>query len=470
MTGVSATSSVLQLRAALRAREVSSRELVEMYLARQEQVGAQLNAIVTLDPEGALAAADEADALLAEGVSDRPLLGVPFTVKDALETAGIASTGGSPLMRGHVPTQDAAAVKQLRDAGAVLFGKTNTPLYCGDVQTYNEVFGRTNNPWDFGRTTGGSSGGSAAAVAAGLTGFDVGTDLGGSLRIPAHFCGIHAHKPSYGVVDQRGYIDQFGASVIEPDVNVVGPLARSADDLALLLDVMHRRGSRQSYGWRVDLAPALPGLRECRVGVWFDDPGCPISASYAKVLADLIAHLEGAGVSVYDSHPAVNFSEQVDLWLQLISAAASVALPDAHAGDQLAGGHLAWIRRQEERARITQQWADWFSHYDVLLCPVWAREAFPHDTDGTLYDRTVDINGTATNHIDAGRWLGLIGVVGLPSTVVPIGQVEGMPVGVQVVAPYLHDRRAIRVAAEISNLLGGWQPPPAFSGELSNRS
>jgi amidase len=459
MTGVEPTSSLLQLRAALRAGEVSSRELVEMYLARGEKYGAALNAIVTVDAEGARSAADAADAQRAAG-SDRPLLGVPFTVKDALETEGMASTGGSPQMRHHVPRKDAVAVKRLRDAGAVLFGKTNTPLFCGDVQTYNEVFGRTNNPWDHSRTTGGSSGGSAAAVAAGLTAFDVGTDIGGSLRMPAHFCGIFAHKPSFGVVDQHGYIDQLGGSVIEPDVNVVGPLARSADDLALLLDVMHRSGREQAYGWRVDLAPGQPSLRNCRVGVWFDDPGCPLDAGYAGVLSELSADLTRAGVSVREAHPEVDFTAQADLWLQLISAAASVALPDRAEAELLAGSHLGWIRRQEERSRLVERWAQWFGEYDILLCPVWAREAFAHDTDGTLYERTVDINGRATNHIDAGRWAGVIGVVGLPSTVVPVGLVNGLPVGVQVVAPYLHDYRAIRVAGEISALRGGWQAPP----------
>ncbi len=461
---VTATSSLLQLRAALRAGEVTSRQLVERYLARQQRYGRELNAIVTLDEAGALAAADAADQRLRDGEGHLPpLLGIPFTVKDALATANMPSTGGSPLMRDHRPGADATAVKRLRRAGGVLFGKTNTSLYCGDIQTHNDVFGRTNNPWDLERTPGGSSGGSAAAVAAGLTGFEIGTDLGGSLRIPAHFCGIFSHKPSYGVVPQHGYIDQFGGSVIEPDVNVIGPLARADDDLALLLDVMRRDPDDPGFGARIDLAPARLSLAECRIGTWFEDPGCPITDSYAAILADLVADLRAAGTAVTGAHPQVDFRAQCDLWLQLISAAASVALPDADSGRLLAGDHLAWIRAQEERARLTQRWAEWFTRFDILLCPVWAREAFAHDTAGEIFDRVVDINGTSTNHVDAGRWLGLIGVVGLPSTVVPIGCVDGLPVGVQVVAPYLHDFQAIRIAGEIARLRRGYQAPPGYA-------
>jgi amidase len=179
-------------------------------------------------------------------------------------------------------------------------------------------------------------------------------------------------------------------------------------------------------------------------------------------LVSLVDDLARAGVRVSDSHPDVDFTRQVETWLQLISAAASVAPDDPQVGQALAGDHLNWIRRQEERHRLRARWSDWFRDHDVLLCPVWAREAFAHDLDNTLFDRMVDINGVATNHIDAGRWLGLIGVVGLPSTVVPIGQVDGLPVGVQVVAPYLHDHRAIRVAGDIARLRGGWRRPPGY--------
>jgi len=456
------TASLTAQAAAIRAREVSSRELLQMYLQRRDKLGAEINAVVTVEPERAFAEAARADELTAQGRSLGPLHGVPFTVKDALMTEGIRSTGGSPEMSEHVPDRDAVAVHRLRAAGGVLFGKTNTPLWCGDIQTHSEVFGVTNNPWRLDRTTGGSSGGSAAAVASGLTAFEVGTDIGGSLRIPAHFCGIYSHKPTYGIVPQRGYIDQLGGNTVDADVNVIGPMARAAEDLELLLEVMVRKDADDRYGWSVSLPPGRPELRDCRVALWPSDPNCPPSQAYAQVLGDLAGQLRGAGVRVTEAHPDVDFLEQVELWLQIISGSACVAYPEEVA-TELGGSHIGFVRASERRVRLTEVWKRWFDSFDLLLCPVWPREAFEHNHEGDIFSRTVEVDGSKRLHVDCGRWVGLIGVVGLPSTVVPIGSIDGLPVGVQVVAPHLHDLRSIRAAAAIGALTGGYHVPPGYA-------
>ena len=225
------------LARAIAAKEVSSREMLEVFVARVERFDASVHAVITLDIERAEAAATAADAATARGESNGVLHGLPVTIKDAIETAGIRSTGGAVELMQHVPERDAPAVARLRAAGAIVFAKTNLPRWSGDIQTFNEMFGTTNNPWDVTQTPGGSSGGAAAAVACGLTSFELGTDIGGSVRTPSHFTGIFGLKTSYGLVSQRGYLDGMGGGVTDADINVFGPMARSADDLALLLDV-----------------------------------------------------------------------------------------------------------------------------------------------------------------------------------------------------------------------------------------
>jgi len=446
---------------ALRSKQVSSREMLDTYLQRAESLGREPNAIVSLAVDRAVAEASLADERAVKADWTGPLHGVPFTVKDALLTEGIRSTCGSPDMAATVPDADALAVRRLRKAGAVLFGKTNTPIWCGDAQTYNELFGTTSNPWDKTRTTGGSSGGSAAAVAAGLTSFDVGTDIGGSVRLPAHFCGVCSHKPTFGLVPQNGYIGKLGGSIVDTDINVIGPLARSADDLGVLLDVMATPAAGEGPGWSARLSPARPSLSASRIAFWFADAAANISSGYSDVLSALVADLARSGARVEESHPPIDFAEQVGLWLRLLGAAGSLTFPErASSGED--GSHYRWLLDCERRVQLTGAWKRWFQDYDVLLCPVWAREAFDHDHEAAIWDRTVVVDGAQVGHVAAASWLGLIGVVGLPSTVVPIGTVNGMPVGVQVVVPHLHDQHGIRVAAEIATITGGYRVPPGF--------
>src|SRR5579864_7903970 len=252
-SGALATSSARQLEDALRARSLSSRELLETYLTRIEQLGPPINAVVTLDRERAYAAAARADEAAARGEWLGPLHGLPITIKDAIEVADMRSTGGATELSGHIPTADAPSVARLKAAGAIVFGKTNVPRWSGDVQTFNDIFGTTNNPWSVDRIPGGSSGGPAAAVACGFTAFELGTDIGGSVRIPAHCCGVFGLKPSYGVISQRGYLDHVGGGATNADINVFGPLARSAEDLELLLTVLAGPDSDRALAWRLEL-------------------------------------------------------------------------------------------------------------------------------------------------------------------------------------------------------------------------
>ena len=346
-----------------------------------------------------------------------------------------------------------------------MFGKTNLPRWSGDIETFNEIFGGTNNPWNVGHITGGSSGGSAAAVAAGLTSFELGTDIGGSVRIPSHCCGVFGLKPSFGVVPQRGYLDHVGGGTTDADINVFGPIARSADDLELLLGVLAAPEPEQSVAWRIELPPCeARAIDELRVGMWFDDARMParrgVPRRCSRTTADALVR-RGRQASTRATRPSTS-ARQRGLFGRMVGAAVSPSAPDDVA-DAMSGSHLAWLRSEEQRSALRRVWADWFEQYDLLLCPVLATPPFPHVRDGTIMDRTIEVDGETRAMISLVQWLGLIGVVGLPSAVVPIGRTAaGLPVGMQIVAPYLHDRRAVRAAQLVDEVLGGYAPPPGL--------
>jgi amidase len=458
-----ATWPATRLAAAIRGGELTSRDLLECYLDRIERLDGEVNAVVTFDVDRARRAAVAADDAVARGEDLGPLHGLPITIKDAIETEGIRSTGGARELSDHVPVADAPAVARLKDAGAVVFGKTNLPRWSADLQTYNDLFGTTNNPWARDRTTGGSSGGAAAAVAAGFTSFELGTDIGGSVRIPAHCCGVYSLKPTWGVVPQRGYLDHTRGGTLDVDINVFGPIARSADDLALLLSVLAGPDPERAVAWRLELPAAeartLAGLR---IGVWFDDPAASIDSEYRSMLGGAASRVAAAGGRVDEDRPPVDFAEQVGLFGTMIGAALAPTFAedtDAEPGPS----HLAWLRGDMRRQELRRIWRDWFDGHDLLLCPVLATAAFPHDHEGSIADRVIEIDGVPRLHVELLPWLGLVGVLGLPSVVIPIGRTAaGLPVGMQVVAPWYHDRRAIRAAQLMAEVLGGYVPPPGF--------
>ena len=443
--------------AAIRARELGSVELLEAQLARIARLGPQVNAVCTLAVDGARERASAADEATANGRSWGALHGLPVTIKDAIATAGIRSTGGSPMLLDHVPQHDAPVVASIKNAGAIVFGKTNVPLWSGDFQTFNEMFGTTNNPWDLARVPGGSSGGAAAAVACGMTSFEIGTDIGGSVRVPSAFCGIFGHKPSFGAVPTLGYLDEPNGGVTESDVNVFGPIARSAADLAMLFGIVAGPAPDRAVGWRLDLPQAdVADLRSLRVATWFEEPSVPMDDEMLAILDGVTEHLNRIGVAVdRGARPQFDFSEAWQTGGWLIGAACNISDGERDVS------HNEWLRADRQRARRRLQWAEFFEHVDVLLCPITLTPAFLHQHQGTWADREVVVNGSIVPYLALEAWPALIGSAYLPSTSAPVGFTSGgLPVGVQVVSPYLHDYRSIAVAGLISDLVGGYSVPP----------
>ncbi len=483
--------SAAELARMLAAGDVGSVELLDHFLARIDRFDGDVNAVVALDADRARRRAAEADAARARGETWGPLHGLPMTVKDSFETEGLVTTSGAPELADHVPATDADPVARLKAAGAIVFGKTNLPLYAGDQQTYNEVYGRTNNPWDLDRGVGGSSGGAAAALAAGLTGFELGSDIGGSIRNPAHYCGVFGHKPTWGIVSNRGHIPGPPGMVSPVDVGVAGPLGRSTADLALGLDVLVGPSALDAAGWRIDLPPPRNGgqLAGLRVATWFEDEASPISTDYRLALQGAAAALAEVGATVTRADPPpVTLGELSELWDRLVMplmaghlpsaafthlAARAEAAPPRPVGvdDDLelwvarvvTQRHRDWLVASERRHQIRQRFAAFFADHDVLLTPVAPAPAFPHDTGPDMQARRLDVDGADRPYMEGIRWAGGLGILYLPVTVPPIGRTPAnLPLGIQVVAPHLHDRTALAVAGHLERLLGGFVPPPGF--------
>lgn len=478
--------SARQLAAAIRAKETSSRELLDHYLDRIQRLNPPINAVVTLDVERARRRADAADAALMRGESWGPLHGVPMTIKDAYETAGIRTTGGAEKFAEHVPGTDAIAVGRLIAAGAVVFGKTNLPVLSMDVQSYNPIFGTTNNPWDTARAPGGSSGGAAAALAAGLTALELGSDIAGSIRNPAHYCGVYGHKPTYGIVPVRGHIPGPPGTISDADIGVAGPLARSADDLSLALDILAGPDPERATAWQLVLPPPRRAtVRDYRVAAWLDDPACPIDNDLLQRYHAVVEALRRAGVTVDETaRPGFDFAEAFYRFLILLSGATSAGIPPDHfpswvemangfAEDdrsQLAGflrgsiqRHREWLIANEMRERMRVEWAKLFIDYDVLLCPITPTAAIPHDQNEPPTSRTISVNGTPRPYHDQLAWAGVVGMAYLPATVAPVGFTPaGLPVGIQIVGPYLEDRTPLAFARHLADVIGGFEPPPGY--------
>lgn len=457
---VDALSPATELALAVRRKEVKSRELLDLYLDRIERLDKAVNAVVTLDVDRARAAADAADDATARGGVDpavRPFHGLPITIKDAIATAGIRSTGGAVELREHVPEEDAPVVAKLKRAGAIVFGKTNLPRWSGDGQSYNELFGTTNNPFDAAVVPGGSSGGAAAAVAMGFTAFEIGTDIGGSVRIPSHFCGTFGLKPSFGVVPQRGYLDHAEGGVTDADINVFGPITRSADDLAAVMAVITGPPPEYEPAVHVELPrSSLVSLAGLRVGAWFDQDGLPVDAEYRALLQRTADAMADAGATVFDHRPDVEFDEEARLFGRLVTEATMLSTSEKAQAKSIP--HVDWLRLDHRRAALRRAWHAYFTTVDVLLCPVTLAPAFPHQQEGDMFSRTATVNGETLRYVTQFLWTGFIGVVGLPSAVAPIGLTSaGLPVGVQIVSPFLHDLRSVAVA----RLVGRFVPPPA---------
>jgi amidase len=471
-----------QQASAIVKRDLSSRELLGAMLARIDRLNPMLNAVVTLDLERAIARAAAADAATAAGQSHGPLHGLPMTIKDALCVEGVRSTGGSSLRRDHVPTRNADAVANVVAAGAFCIGKTNVPEWSGDVQTFTTMFGTTKNPWDITRTPGGSSGGPAVAVACGMTAFETGTDIGGSIRIPSAFCGVAGHKPSYGLIPTGGYLDGPDGGLTEPDINVHGPIARSVEDLELALDVLASPRPDRAVAWSVRVPAARhERIDAYRVAVWADDDACHVSAETRRTVEAAAEVLRASGATVdAQARPAFDPVATGALASALLGAAVTPSLrDDTYAAieavafdpstrhderaraERYAIGHRRWLALDRERARVRAIWHEFFQHHDVLVCPVTVRAPFEHQQDNDFSSRVVAVDGVSRPYPDLIWWTTLIGMAYLPSTVVPIGfTADGLPLAVQVVGPYLEDRTCLAVARHLATELSSLVTPP----------
>jgi len=478
------------LRDGLDARKLSALELVDHTIARIEALDARINAVVVRDFERARSAARSADADLARG-ERRPLLGIPMTVKEAFNVAGLPTTWGLPLYKDFRPKSDAVLVARAKRAGGIFLGKTNVPLGLGDFQSYNDVYGATSNPWDLGRSPGGSSGGSAAALAAGFGPLSFGSDIGGSLRVPAHFCGVYAHKPTFGLVPMGGYgPPPLPPPVREGDLAVVGPLARTAADLALALDVVAGPDeARQGIGYRLALPPAgHEKLDEFRVLVMSSHPLIPTGRDVRAAIERLSERLARAGAKVSrDDALPPDLKSSAALYMRLLGSvrgaglseteydmarrSAALLWADDHglAAERSRGAvisHRDWIAADVERAGLREQWRLLFQDWDVVLYPPCAVPAFPTDHSSPIEERRIEIDGQNYPYNDVCYvWADPATTCGLPATVAPIDRSPaGLPIGIQIIGPYLGDRTTIAFAGLLEREFGGFTPPPGCAG------
>ena len=473
--------STATLAAAIRAKQVSSREVLDALVERIERHDGDLNLVVTLDVERARRDAAAADDALARGDWRGPLHGVPMTIKDSFQTAGLRTTSGAPELEHHVPTADAVPVARLRAAGAVIFGKTNLPLYAGDVQSYNAVFGQSNNPWDPSRTPGGSSGGSAGALAAGFTPLELGSDIGGSIRNPSHSCGVAGHKPSYRLVPAQGQIPGPPGTLTQADIAVAGPMARSVEDLELALDVLAGPDEWESVGWSLALRPARhERLEDFRIAAWIDDEFCPPSREVSSLLDGAVDAIERGGATVArEARPDFTLTYASRVFDQLLGAAECGGFSydeiESMATRVLTGDHdpgmehsvlrhRAWLSANERRLQMRKKWFHFFKEWDAVLLPVSPVPAIAHDHSEPMSRRTILVDGERRPYGDLIKWMGVTGVAYLPATVVPVGVTsEGLPVGIQIAGPYLEDRTTLSIARHLERLLGGFRPPPRLA-------
>lgn len=463
---------------ALQARAVSAVELLQAALARHEATHGELNAVVATGIERALLQAKAIDELRARGENLGPLAGLPMTVKDTFDVAGLPASSGLAELRRR-QAQDAAAVAGARRGGAVIWGKTNVPVMAADWQSDNGLYGATNNPWDLERTPGGSSGGAAAALAARVTALEIGSDIGGSLRVPASFCGVYSHKPSWGLVSQRGHVPPAPGSLVQRDLNVVGPMARSARDLRLLLSVIAEAA----------VAPAAPppALSQLRIGLWLDEPLLPLDPEVREVIEAFAAEAARAGAQVQPVRSPVDVAALLEAYVLLLSATLSEDLPEAairrmelmRPGAKLARAsgagpfsraasvlgytarHREWMAADAVRARLRHETGELFRRFDVLLAPVAPVPAFKHDRRPFEARKLKTSAGEELPYSTMLGWIALATACHLPATAVPAGRTRaGLPVGVQLIGPYGADSKTLGVAQALEERVRGFEAPP----------
>ena len=476
-----------ELTQALRTREISAVDVMEHTLSRIEALDEGLNAVVVRDFERARAAARAADTALAAGAGG-VLTGVPMTVKEAINVAGLPTTWGMPDGRDGAVARDAVVVQRLRQAGAIIVGKTNVPTGLADWQTFNPVYGVTRNPWNPKRSPGGSSGGAAAALAAGFVPLEIGSDLSGSLRIPAHCCGVYAHRPSHGLVPMRGFAPP-GVPVLsvaaEPDLAVLGPMARSAADLSMALDVIAGPDDDRARAYRLGLPPPRhTALEDFRVLVLDRHPASPTSSEVRERLSQLSEQLSGFGCRVAFESPFLPSLEGLfETFVPLLMSFVGADMPEAayrSVTDRVASlpafetdrgtlslrglvlSHRDWLHLDRARTRHAHQWRELFAVWDIVLCPAMPTTALLHD-HAPMDERTIRIDGRSHPYDSQSVWSSVAAVCGQPATSMPVGRSgDVLPIGVQAIGPFMEDRTPLAFAHLVEKVRGGFERPPSF--------
>jgi amidase len=478
-------ASATTMLAALQSGQISATELLELHLKHIARYNPQLNAIVIPNEEQARQQAAAADDARARGESLGPLHGLPLTIKDCIEVAGLRTTAGVKARAETISSQNGPVAQRIFDAGGVLIGKTNVPPYASDWQADNPIFDRTNNPWDLDRTPGGSTGGGAAALAAGLTPLEFGSDSGGSIRVPAAFCGVYGHRPSETAVPRHGHFP--GSPVPNPALvmAVQGPLARSATDLELALNVISGPVVGEDVAWRLEIPPARHStLSAFRVAILPRPTWLPVDAEIAAALDDLATRLGRLGVNVAEAQPegfdlraheevygsllnAIIFSDLDD------DARAQIAQALQHSPDPIAPAQARGVtatarqylgllvRREHYRAAFRAFFRDW----DALLTPVTITSAFPHISQEVPFSaRVLQVNGETVPYTRLQVYPGIVAFSGQPATAFPWGRTHnGLPIGLQAIGPYLEDRTPITFATLLEQEFGGFIPPPGYT-------
>ncbi|HEY7542460.1 MAG TPA: amidase [Methylomirabilota bacterium] len=486
-----AFATATDMLAALRARRASAVELLELLRRRIERHNPELNAIVEPDFERARRDAEAADARRARG-EDAPLLGLPMTLKESINVRGLRTTVGLSKFKEFRSAHDAPVTTRVKGAGAIVMAKTNVPPMLSDWQSVNPVYGRTNNPWDLGRTPGGSTGGGAAALAAGLTPLEFGSDIGGSIRVPAAFCGVYGHRPSETAMPRSGGFPippMPNAAVV---MGVQGPMARSGDDLELALDVAAGPEVGEDVAWTIAIPPARrERLAGFRVAVLPSLDWVPVDAEVAAALDSVASSLGRLGCQVKVVQPDAlgDHREHYALYLTLLAAVTSARVPAADRRARLdvmrtrddewsrasqrgidsgAPDYVAWFGQREQ---YRAAWRAFFREWDVLLMPAFITPAYPHwdkPFPGTPESirKTLDVNGTPVLE-ELGLFCASVATLsGQPSTAFPAGRTRGgLPIGLQAIGPYLEDRTPIRFASLVGRELGGFAPPPRYQGD-----
>ncbi len=470
------------LAAMTRRREIGCLELLDHYIARVERLDEPVNAVVCRDFERARERARHLDQ-----ATDRqaPLFGVPMTVKDAFDVAGLPTTRGHLAAKNHRARVSSLAIRRLEAAGVVIFGKTNVPVDNADWQSYNPVYGVTSNPWNLAHTPGGSSGGSAAALAAGLTGLEIGSDIGGSIRVPAHYCGVFGHKPTWTLCPNHG--DPATSPAAPTDIAVIGPMARGAEDLAVALDVLAGPDPDETGLTFVLPRPRVTSLKALRVAVWSHEPGHETDGETVAAIEALADVLERQGVTVSRAaRPAFDATEAFHLYLQALDAGWSARAAEAILNDKRGKlarldpddksadavmiratdmPHAAWLVMNERRMKFRRLWSAFFREWDVLLSPVIATAALPHMREGAPWERQLAVNGRLIAYNDMLFWPGLTAGFHLPATVAPMGFTKaGLPLGVQIAGPLYGDRMTLMAAALLEQAGCVFRPPVMGQG------